>query len=69
MFERLLNSWLPNTYLKKVIERYLNNSVGDEGQVVVNKLSIIDQGGYFSARIEADVDITKEGVNRIIAGK
>ena len=66
MFDILLNNKLVNRYLKKALERYLNKDLGDEARIVVNDLQIEDQGGFFSARIEANFDITKDAAKQII---
>ena len=66
LLEKLLNRGLVNMYLKKSIERYLNRDLTDDARVVVSKVNVIEQNGYFSAKIEANVDITKEAAMAII---
>lgn len=66
MLDILLNSRLVNKYLKKALERYLNKDLGDDMRVVVHDLTIIERNGYFSANVDADIDITKEAAKQII---
>ena len=53
-------------YLKRSVERYLNRDLADDARVVVSRVNVVEQDGYFSASIEANVDITKEAALAII---
>ena len=66
ILEKLLNRGLVNMYLKRSVERYLNRDLADDARVVVSKVNVVEQDGYFSASIEANVDITKEAALAII---
>jgi hypothetical protein len=66
LMEMLLNTRLVNSYLKKSVERYLNKDLTDEARVIVDKINVTEENGYFSARIEANVDITKEAAKALM---
>lgn len=66
LMKMLLNSRLANWYMKKSLERYLNRNLNEETRVIVNKINVIEENGYFSASIEANVDITKEAAKALL---
>lgn len=66
LFKLLLNTGLLNSYLKGAIERYLNETLGSGVFVIVNKVNAIEEEGRFRARIDANVDITKEAAKDML---
>lgn len=66
LFKLLLNTGLLNSYLKGAIERYLNETLDSGIFVIVNKVNAIEEEGRFRARIDANVDITKEAAKDML---